>query len=166
VLKALCLISFLICSTAAASLEKNTAHDIFSTDEFKITNPPKDWTQLKIADKAELFLALQSESKDSSLTLRTFDNSDPSLKKNVVSWLRDYKSYGFRITSSKPVKLNADTYGYQIEALHKKSGKVFKQYMSIKNKKLLVLTCHSDKPDKDFSKCGESLTSFSWKTSL
>lgn len=145
--------------TAHSSLEET----FFSNAEFQILNPPKNWTHLEVTGKNELFFALQSKSKDSSFTLRTFENPDPSLKKNAVSWLRDYKSYGFKITSSKPVKFNNETYGYQIQALHKKSGKVFNQYMSIKNKKLLVLTCQSNKPNKEFNKCNESLTSFSWK---
>lgn|GEM_PF-1917989 len=145
--------------SAQASVEKNE----FTADDYQITKTPKDWTQINIANKNEISLALQSKSKDSSFTLRTFKNPDPSLKKNAVSWLRDYKSYGFEILASKPVKLNNETYGYQIEALHKKSGKVFKQYMSIKNKKLLVLTCHSNEANKEFQMCSESLASFSWK---
>lgn len=158
-IKTLCFFILLSCASAAASVEKNS----FSTENFELTKTPENWTRLNVENKNEIFLALQSKTKDSSLTLRQFESPDPSLKKNAVSWLRDYKAYGFKILKSKPVKMNNETYGYQIEALHKKSGKVFKQYMSIKNKKLLVLTCHSDKADKEFNACEESLTSFSWK---
>lgn len=136
------------------------------SNDYSIGQTPKSWKQININTKDEIVLALQSESEKSSLTIREFKSTDPSLKKNAVKWLQDYKSYGFKILSSKPVKLNDETYGYLIQALHKKSKKVFRQYMSIKNKKLVVLTCHSDRLDNEFKACSESLTSFSWKTNL
>jgi len=153
----LCLI---VSSKAAASIDKS----FFSNDFFTVSKSPKNWERVDVSNKDEIVIALQPPSKNSSFTLREFSSPNPSLKQNVVSWMTDYKAYGFKILSSKPVKLNDKTYGYFIQALHKKSKKVFKQYMSIKNKKLVVLTCHSNSKSNEFSDCAESLTSFSWNT--
>jgi len=138
-------------------------NEFFSNNYLTVSESPKDWEIVDVQNKDEILVALQPLSQNSSFTLREFKSSNPSLKQNVVSWMAGYKSYGFKILSSKPVKLNDKTYGYFIKALHKKSKKVFKQYMSIKNKKLVVLTCHSNKQGKEFSDCEKSLTSFSWK---
>lgn len=122
------------------------------------------WKSLKLKDVTTLRAAFKAPSKKSTFTVREFDNiKEPSLKKNVAKWLSDYKSYGFTVTHKRPLKLNKETYGYLIEALHKKSGKIFKQYMSIKDDKLVTLTCHSDRIDEEFNECGKSLLKFTWK---
>lgn len=143
----------------------NTEHN-FATDSYKITTPDASWSHLDVKSKEEISLALRTKDKKTSLTVREFKNSQKTLKESASSWLSEYKSYGFSVSKSKPVKLNDETYGYQIKAQHKKSGKFFNQYMTIKNKKLLVITCQSSDEDNDFKTCSESLMSFSWNQSL
>lgn len=143
----------------------NTEHN-FTTDSYKITTPDSSWSHLDVEAKEEISLALRTKDKNSSLTVREFENSKKTLKQSVSSWLSEYKSYGFSISKSKPVKLNDETYGYQIKAQHKKSGKFFNQYMTIKDQKLLVITCQSPADSEDFKTCSESLTSFSWNKTL
>ncbi len=142
-----------------------STHSLASIDleDYSIRDDVK-WEKLKLKDTSTLRQAFESPSKKSTFTIREFTNlKEKSLKKNVHSWLRDYKSYGFTITKKTPIKLNKNTYGYLIEALHKNSGKIFKQYMSINEDKLVTLTCHSDRVDSEFKTCGTSLKSFSWK---
>ena len=154
------LVSFLLLiNFSFASVEHN-----FATDLYKINTP--SWSPLDVESKTEISLALQTQDKATSLTIREFKNIQKTLKQSVSKWLADYKSYGFSISKSKPVKLNDKTYGYQIKAQHKKSGKLFNQYMTINNKKLLVITCQSSNDKDDFKSCDESLKSFSWKKSL
>lgn len=132
-------------------------------EDYSVSENP-DWTVLNLKDSSTLRAAFEAPSKKSTFTIREFYSlKETSLKKNVSKWLTDYKSYGFTISDNKPLKLSNNTYGYLIEALHKKSGKIFKQYMSIQGDKLVTLTCHSDRVDEEFKACSDSLKSFSWK---
>ena len=137
--------------------------EIFAPSSYSI-NQPSGWKKLDTGNKPEILLALKAKKSNTSFTVREFKSSGKSLKTSAQSWIRDYKSYGFNIDYSKPIKLDDQTYGFQIKALHKKSNKVFNQYMSINNDKLLILTCQAEQKNLDFENCGESLKSFSWKT--
>lgn len=148
---------------ATAKTDANAS--LFTSKDYSLSLPEEEWEAFKVKDKQEISLALKTKLGDTSLTVREFE-SKKTLKENVSTWLKDYRSYGFAVTQSRPVKLGPETYGFQVKALHKKSGKIFNQYMSIKNEKLLILTCQSDKKNKDFDQCEKSLNSFSWKKSL
>lgn len=152
-MKTLCILLLFLSSQSIASID---------FEDYSLTEGTT-WTSLKLKDTSTLRAAFEAPSKKSTFTIREFDNiKERSLKKNVRSWLADYRSYGFTITNKRPVKLNEKTYGYMIEALHKNSGKIFKQYMSIRKEKLVTLTCHSARIDSEFKTCGESLSKFTW----
>ncbi len=122
-----------------------------------------NWTQLRLKNTTSLKAAFEAPSKKSTFTIREFNNiREKSLKKNALKWLTDYKSYGFTITHKRPLKLNERTYGFLIEALHKKSGKIFKQFMSINGETLVTLTCQSDRIDSEFTSCSDSMLEFTW----
>ncbi len=153
-MKALNLLIFFLSIQSLASIELK---------DYSISNEVK-WQKLAIKNTSTLRQAFESPSKNSIFTIREFKNlKEKSLKKNVHAWLIDYSSYGFKVTQKAPLKLNEMTYGYLVEALHKSSKKIFKQYISIKNNKLVTLTCHSNKVNSEFIACGKSLNSFSWK---
>ncbi len=151
------ILSFLIFSLSIQSLASIEFKDYLITNEVK-------WRKLALKDISTLQQAFESPSKKSTFTIREFNYlKEKSLKKNVHTWLIDYNSYGFKITQKTPLKLNKITYGYLIKAVHKSSKKIFKQYISIKNNKLVTLTCQSNKVNNEFIACGNSLNSFSWK---
>lgn len=124
-----------------------------------------DWEMLNLKNNPDLKAAFKSPSKRSIFTVREFNNiKETSLKKNAASWAKDYTSYGLRITDSKPIKLKDGTYVYYIEAVHNKTNKIFSQYMSIKDRKLITLTCQSGSHNKELKDCKNTLKSFTWKT--
>ena len=123
-----------------------------------------DWKILNLRNNPDLKAAFRSPSTKSTFTVREFENiKETSLKKNAASWVKDYTSYGLKITDSKPVKLKDGTYVYHIEAVHNKTRKIFSQYMSIKGRKLITLTCQSNGYSKELKDCKNTLKSFTWK---
>ena len=128
-------------------------------------NKNLNWEALNLKNNPDLKAAFKAPSNKSTFTVREFENiKETSLKKNVASWVKDYTSYGLKITESKPIKLKDGAYVYFIEAIHKKTKKIFSQYMSIKDRKLITLTCQSDGHNKELKVCVNTLKSFTWKT--
>lgn len=139
----------------------------FEKDHYTVNLERLNWNKLEVKKNKQIKVVLESPSKSSTFTLReSTTEKNKSLKQYVYSWLKDYNTYGLKITDKKPVKMNEKTYGYKVTSVHESSGKMFVQYISIAGDKLVTLTCQSHRVDNELKACAESLSSFSWKKSF
>ena len=126
----------------------------------------ESWTSLPEGLHESIDIAFESPTKKSTLTLRKFKVKEKKLQKNQVNtWIKDYNSYGFSITTQKPLKLNTGAKGFFIKAFHKNFEKNFLQFISIKDGHMSTLTCKSSNAS-ELEKCKEAMMTFTWKKIL
>lgn len=122
----------------------------------------KGWKPMTLAGVQEIDLALESPSKKSTFTIRSFSNTkNKSLKANAKNWIRLYKSYGFKINASKPFKLKSGAKGFLIDSTHKKTKKNFIQFVALKENQMTTLTCQSQSYEGELELCTQALKTFS-----
>jgi hypothetical protein len=100
------------------------------------------------------------------LVTKTKLKADSSIESYTKKWIQNYSSYGFEIAHQKIFQMG-DTKAIAIDLKEINTNIMARQYIQVKNKIALVITCSDE---KDFfaaaiKECNQVIQSFEWTKS-